>query len=863
MRWRDRLEYWWEVVSWSVGAWWHRLRNRGLGWHLPNWRIVRWWDHLCWLIAGWLFHTREQIRSEGLVSWSGAEWWEERKLARAAKKVKAAERAELVGESRAARWYFLLSWTANAWFWGAHARVRVWGRSRTWSRLAGAIPVVLAVFLVLGVAFALRQQRPTALVEAYRHRAARAFEAQDYPTARMCCERLAALGQDRPSLRYRLQQTLESLGEGERAAALLEELASAAGADYAPAQVHRAEQLLATARPGGAAWQDAEQLLLRAGRWPEEADRPPEPDAAPRGALARFSDDPDVAAWLKAHQRLGQIYLQAGRPADAEPHLRAVVGAVEGAEQSEHAIHIGSEPVPLRAARRLLGRLYFQTGRLRRAEHYLRPVAEVRMPGEETAWVESQVLLGRSLLGLDQLSAAEAYLLRTVELAPAGPGRGEALAVLGQLYLRTERYDEAEKYLGEALRAPQLPPVVRAEAQAARGQFFLHKAQYAQAEQVFGLALEGLPPGHPAVATTHAQLARLCLARERRPEAEEHLRRALALPPAAPLVLTPEKKPADEAARAQLRRLQALYRERARANPWDARSALRGAAAAARLGEYAEAVQALSPARAALPLLPYLALGRHDLGAAAVWLEQRQAAPVALYRRALSELYARELEDVEAQPQVDVRQRWAVLARLLRNEPDSLAVSSRLLTVLWCREPSVEAPPEVLRTYRGEHQAAPIVRLLAAMHSLRQNEPLQTQEHLAEAMRVAPVAAVAANRLAELLVLAAPEDAATALAVSSAVLRYCPEEPHFRATRAQILAALGRWAAAVEDLQAALPQQPDQAAGHRALAEAYEHVGRSDLADATRRAAGLVVISYWAKRVAICPRAIVAQPYPP
>ena len=58
------------------------------------------------------------------------------------------------------------------------------------------------------------------------------------------------------------------------------------------------------------------------------------------------------------------------------------------------------------------------------------------------------------------------------------------------------------------------------------------------------------------------------------------------------------------------------------------------------------------------------------------------------------------------------------------------------------------------------------------------------------------------------------------------------------ATRAQILGAMGRWAAAAEDLEAALPGLADRAGGHQALAEAYEHLGRTDDAEAQRRAAG-------------------------
>src|SRR5262249_1664139 len=217
--------------TWSVGAWFHRLRMRGLGWYVPNWRIVRWWDQLCWLIGAWLFRTRQEIGSQGLFQSPFSDWWADRALARTTRRAEAAARADEQEESRAGLWFFTLRWAVNDWFWRVHERGRVWGRARSWSRLAGAAPLLLVAAAAAPGAVALRLEKPAALVESYRQRAARAFEAQDYPIARMCCERLAAFGDDQPDLRFRLALTLESLGQGDRAARLLADLASPEGAD--------------------------------------------------------------------------------------------------------------------------------------------------------------------------------------------------------------------------------------------------------------------------------------------------------------------------------------------------------------------------------------------------------------------------------------------------------------------------------------------------------------------------------------------------------------------------------------------------------------------------------------------------------
>jgi uncharacterized protein HemY len=829
------LEIWWERVSWSVGAWFHR-HQRGPGWQLPDWPIFHWWDKTRLRLGAWLFQTGEDLRLNGVIQWPWTAWLEERAAARATRRTEEFARAEEEGASPTAHGLFRLRWALNDRFWRAHEQVRRWGRARSWGRLAAAVPLILVAAAVAGAAGTVWLQRPEALVNAYRLRAARAFEAQDFPTARVCCERLAAFGDDEPVLRFRLQRALESLGRADRAAALLEELASPAGSDYAPAQVHRAEQLLAPGN-GAAARQKAEGLLLRAGRGPGPAD--PNANLTATLAAARLEADPEAQAWLKAHQLLGQVYLEDGRPADAEEHLRAVIDAVP-TETTGNPSRIGAEPPVIRAAHRLLGRLYLQDGRYRLAEQNLRAVAEQRRLGEEAAWLEVQVLLGRTSLALDQVGAAETYLLRAAEAAPAGPVQGEALAALGQLSLRARRYAEAEKYLQEALKAPRLPPVVRAEALADRGEFFLYNERYSEAQQTLRQALEGLPPGSPAARAVHVRLARLCLRRDLPAEAEVHLARATALPPVAPLVLTPGKPPTDEPSRMRLQRARALYREQARANPLDARAALRWAEAAAKLGDPGDAARALLPARVALPLLPYLAAGRNDLGAAGVWLHRAQAEPLALYRRGLAELDLRELQQLEGRPQDDPRPRWALLARLVADAPDSPAVAARLLAELWGRRPTADKPAEIAQSYRDEHEAAAVVRLLAALRSLGAGDTGQAKVLLGAGLPLAPEAAAAADRLAALLLLAGLESLPQAFILSDAAVAYYPREPQYRLTRSKILAAQGRWAAAADDLEVALRRLADPAPAHRALAEAYEHLGRPAEAEDQRFAADLL-----------------------
>jgi len=81
-----------------------------------------------------------------------------------------------------------------------------------------------------------------------------------------------------------------------------------------------------------------------------------------------------------------------------------------------------------------------------------------------------------------------------------------------------------------------------------------------------------------------------------------------------------------------------------------------------------------------------------------------------------------------------------------------------------------------------------------------------------------------------LLVLTKQPDLTRALALVQPMVEVMPNQPDFRNTRGQIYVKLGKWAAAVDDLEYALPLVLDKSATHTALAEAYQNLGMSALA---------------------------------
>lgn len=150
----------------------------------------------------------------------------------------------------------------------------------------------------------------------------------------------------------------------------------------------------------------------------------------------------------------------------------------------------------------------------------------------------------------------------------------------------------------------------------------------------------------------------------------------------------------------------------------------------------------------------------------------------------------------------------------------------------------------------GETARSTLTRMLAQgdppalLHYLLGNDAWQrgqmaearTQMDLA--FKAAPQMPYIANNMATLLTLSTPPELDRALAIIQSVVTNSPANPEFRDTRGQILLRLGRYQEAITDLEFALPSLKPAAGTHKALAEAYQALGLSQLAREHLRLAG-------------------------
>jgi predicted Zn-dependent protease len=120
-------------------------------------------------------------------------------------------------------------------------------RDNSWIlRWAASGPALLALLGIIVFGFIVAFQQSDRTQAHYREEADTALALNDYPTARLCYERLLQTKQDDPALWYGLARSLDGLNQVSQSVAILQRIAPVDAKGYAPAQLWLAEQLLET-----------------------------------------------------------------------------------------------------------------------------------------------------------------------------------------------------------------------------------------------------------------------------------------------------------------------------------------------------------------------------------------------------------------------------------------------------------------------------------------------------------------------------------------------------------------------------------------------------------------------------------------
>lgn len=181
--------------------------------------------------------------------------------------------------------------------------------------------------------------------------------------------------------------------------------------------------------------------------------------------------------------------------------------------------------------------------------------------------------------------------------------------------------------------------------------------------------------------------------------------------------------------------------------------------------------------------------------------------------------------------------REKLLQELLDLAPSSTAVALRLLR--WPSGDSNESQRiqnELRRRAEADGPGGASLLALLGTTAAQAGQIAVARQHLEQANRRTPNNPMVLNNLAWALANSQPPELGRALELAQDAARLRPDHPEIRETRGQILFSLGKWQAAIDDLEWSLPKvpPPSRPAIHRTLSKAYGQLGDAPRAEKHR-----------------------------
>ncbi|OAI50987.1 hypothetical protein AYO44_05360 [Planctomycetaceae bacterium SCGC AG-212-F19] len=206
----------------------------------------------------------------------------------------------------------------------------------------------------------------------------------------------------------------------------------------------------------------------------------------------------------------------------------------------------------------------------------------------------------------------------------------------------------------------------------------------------------------------------------------------------------------------------------------------------------------------------------------------RSGAPV--FRARIAKACLAWLEVLTGDTEKEQGERIQLVELGLRSDPNNLDLLRQLAKVARLDGPQAEQARTMLQSLLAKGKGSFSLHLVLGVDAFERGKTAQALQHLEQAYRLDPNFPVLANNFAWALAQAEPPELERALRIINTVLERHAQDLRFRETRGQILAKMGRWDAAILDLQAALPRLPDDRNLHKSLAEAYRQLGNAEMA---------------------------------
>ena len=206
--------------------------------------------------------------------------------------------------------------------------------------------------------------------------------------------------------------------------------------------------------------------------------------------------------------------------------------------------------------------------------------------------------------------------------------------------------------------------------------------------------------------------------------------------------------------------------------------------------------------------------------------------------RALGEIYGIWFDQQQGKPNTRLESQLGLLEKGLREDGGSAALYDRLLGMYGAAN---EAQKETVRRVveplceSGPNPAMAIFAMSSM--GIMDNDFVEAERLLHRALALKPDLAAAKNNLAYLLLTQYPERNAEALRLALEAVGTAPSEASFRETLGSAQLRNGDFVGAIVELEKALPAARNKKMVHAKLAEAYESLGKTEIAEGHRKEA--------------------------
>ena len=195
------------------------------------------------------------------------------------------------------------------------------------------------------------------------------------------------------------------------------------------------------------------------------------------------------------------------------------------------------------------------------------------------------------------------------------------------------------------------------------------------------------------------------------------------------------------------------------------------------------------------------------------------------YAQAIGGVCALWSYDLEKESIARLPERIRLIQHGIKHAPQNAILLRELIDLNHLEGPESQQARETINDMLTQGGDTAVLHFCLGGDAWLHGDKVEAEKHYSLAFAMSPDLPLVANNMAMVLATQEKPDLDRALQIIEPLVDRFPDDTSFRDTRGRILLKLGRYDAAIKDLEAALPKVSDKIPVHRALADAYEKLG--------------------------------------